>query len=176
MISFVVTKETYDEATKKVISEVRELKFEHSLKSISIWEAKYKKPFLVDDPDRTREQVLDYICMMCFNYDITTDDLDNNIISEINDYLKDPHSATVINDTSNDSNSRRIMTSEVLYAYMANGQIPFSCDEWNIYNLLKLIGVLNHLNGPKKEKSQSEIYEENRRLNRERREKFKSKG
>lgn len=176
MISFIVNKENYDEETNKVSSEVKELKFEHSLKSISLWEAKYKKPFLVDDPARTKEEVLDYICMMCFNYDISIEDLDNSIIAEINDYLKDPHSATVIYDASNDSNSRRIMTSEVLYAYMANGQIPFSCDEWNINNLLKLIGVLNLLNGPKKEMSQSEIYEQNRRLNRERREKMKSKG
>ena len=149
------------------------LHFEHSLLSLTEWEMKYRKPFLATEKKST-EEYLDYIRMMCLE-ELKDEYLSNELVTHAIQYMQDTPTATKLS-TDNDSNSRRIMTSEVLYAYMANGQIPFSCDEWNIYNLLKLIGVLNYLNGPKKERSQSEIYEENRRLNRERREKMKSKG
>ena len=149
------------------------LHFEHSLLSLTEWEMKYRKPFLATEKKST-EEYLDYIRMMCLE-ELKDEYLSNELVTHAIQYMQDTPTATKLS-TDNDSNSRRIMTSEVLYAYMANGQIPFSCDEWNIYNLLKLIGVLNYLNGPKKERSQSEIYEENRRLNRDRREKLKSKG
>ena len=177
MISFYIPgEEAFDETTEEIIeTDSVELNFEHSLKSISIWEAKYKRSFLMNGPSEELE-TLDYLSMMCTNADISPIYLKMHpeIIIGLDEYIKDPHTATVVK-TDNSSTNNMVMTSEVIYAYMANGQIPFSCDEWNINNLLKVISVLGALNGPKKSKSMTDIYEENRRLNQESRAKLKSK-
>ena len=56
--------EYYDEVNNQFINnQERVLRLEHSLVSISKWEAKWQKPFL-SNKDKTVDEILDYIrCM-----------------------------------------------------------------------------------------------------------------
>lgn len=158
----------FDEENEKFIdTEEKSLRFCHSLYAISLWESKYKRPFLTKE-EKTTEEIKDYYLMMCLD-DISYSDLTPEVLQTLTDYMGQEFSATVINST-NDSNSRRIMTSEVMYAYMANAQIPSEFDMWNISRLLKLLGVIGELNSPPKQKPQNEVYAENRELNKQRKE------
>ena len=83
--------EYYDERTQKfVISKSHTLVLEHSLVSVSKWEAKWKKPFL-STKDKTPEEMLDYIKNMTITQhvpDSVYDDLKchSEILSQISDY------------------------------------------------------------------------------------------
>ena len=56
--------EQYDEINNRfIITKVQSLRLEHSLVSLSKWEAKWRKPYLSKKPKTTEEQI-DYIrCM-----------------------------------------------------------------------------------------------------------------
>ena len=60
------------------------------------------------------------------------------------------------------------MTSEVIYAYMANARIPFECETWNLHRLLTLLNVIGELNAPKKKQTESQTLAEYDRINQER--------
>ena len=73
------------------------IEIEHSLQSISKWEAIWKKPYLSDEP-RTLEEDISYIqCMTLpsFNIDaISLKYLSNENKEKINNYLNDKATAT----------------------------------------------------------------------------------
>lgn len=153
------------------------LRLEHSLVSISKWEAKWHKPFLVDD-EKTREEIIDYIRCMTITqnvdphvyYAITEKD-----ISLVEDYIKDPMTATTFRNESKKVN-REIVTSELIYYWMVALEIPFECQKWHLNRLLTLIKVCNIKNQPEKKMSTREILNNNRALNAARRKKFHTKG
>lgn len=128
--------------------------FEHSLDSLTEWESVYKKPFLASE--KTNEELLDYFTMMLVDGDeLTYNDITEHLVATITEYITTPQTATTIRPDESRNGGRRgpIMTSEVIYAYMANAQIPFECSSWNLDRLLTLIGVLSELNNPDKKKS-----------------------
>ena len=156
--------EFFDEATSTfVTTEGKIVYMQHSLLSISLWESKYKKPFLTNDK-KTPEEFLDYIFMMNIDSELEVEDLSPAIVEEITLYMNDVPSATIIKDSKKSSNNV-IMTSEVIYAYMANASIDFSCETWNIGRLFKLLGVIGEFNNKQTEMSQSEIIERQKNTN-----------
>ena len=143
----------------------KELHFEHSLKTISIWESIYRKPFLTRE-EKTTAELLDYFILMC-EEDIGYSDLDDNVVLELSEYLNDTPTATRITKRDGGSSSM-VLTSEVIYAYMANARIPFECDTWNIHRLLTLLNVIGELNSPKKKMTESQTLDEYERINNQR--------
>lgn len=143
----------WDERTGKFVStkEVT-IVLEHSLVSISKWEAKWKRPFLHDGP-KTPEEILDYIKFMTltqnvdpmvYNY-LTTEN-----VNQIKNYMEDPMTATTIQN--HNINSRKpqkeILTSEVIYFYMAANGLPIDFQKWHINRLLMLLNVCGIKNNP----------------------------
>ena len=159
-------KELYDiESGRFFKSEGIDLHFEHSLLSLTEWEMKYRKPFFGTE-QKTDEEYLDYIRMMCFE-ELKDEYLSSELVTHVIKYMQSKPSATKLS-TDNDSNSRRIMTSEVIYAYMANAQIPYSCESWNIQRLFYLLGVIGELNKPAKKMSPEEAMRKQAMLNQQR--------
>ena len=156
------------------------LHLEHSLISISKWEAKYKKPFLAQDPPKTETETKDYFC--CMSLDKIADTSVFECITEadykkILDYIRDPMTATTINNReSGGKSNRHVLTSEEIYYYMTALNIPFSCEKWHLNRLLTLIEVANVKNAPPKKMSKNAIYQQNAQLNAARRAKLHSKG
>lgn len=152
------------------------LNLEHSLISISKWEAKWHIPFL--NSNKTEEQTLHYIKCMTINQginDYVYDYLTPDNIKDISEYINDPMTATTVKDIGGKKN-REIITSELLYYWMIALNIPFECEKWHLNRLMQLIAVCNAKNTPPKKMGKSEIMARNQALNAARRAKYNSKG
>lgn len=175
-------RELFNEETSQLIYiDPITLKLEHSLISISKWEAKHKKPFL-NNKDITSEETLDYIKCMCltpnvpdevFNY------LSRSEIEKIIAYIQDPMTATWFGDSKGEPGyrpNREIITSELIYYWMISYQIPSEYQKWHISRLLTLIKVCERKNQNPKKMNKRSILQQNTNLNAIRRAKMNSKG
>lgn len=183
-------KELFDEANNRFIN-VKEttLVLEHSLISISKWEAKFKKPFLVEGALDSIEKVLYYIKCMTIspqNVDeVVYTCLSEDQVKEIVAYIEDPMTATwFAEDKMPEATKKRkrkeVQTSEVIYWQMIALQIPQGFEKWHLNRLLTLIRVCAAKNeeqyGDKKKMSKGDLLKRNAALNAQRRAKLGSKG
>lgn len=156
------------------------LTLEHSLISMSKWEAKYCKPFLSDKP-MTDDELIEYIKCMTLTQNVNPDlykCLPVDILKQITDYIGNPMTATTFseNQKSSGSSKKEIVTSELIYYWMVALNIPFECEKWHLNRLLTLIRVCNIKNSPSKKMSKSDILAKNKSLNAARRAKMHSRG
>ncbi len=177
MLFLEVGGEFFDEKKEEFIELKKQtIKLEHSLISVSKWESKYHLPFL--NTEMTNEQTIDYIKCMTISRDV--DDkiydflLDSNFEAIVK-YINDPMSATTINDFRKGS-SREIITSEIIYYWMIECNVPLECEKWHLNRLLTLIKVIDLKRAPAKKMSKGEIMARNRALNDARRKANHSKG
>lgn len=171
--------EKWDESKQEFVNtKEQKLQLEHSLISLSKWESKWCKPFLSRD-DKTLEETIDYIRCMTLAPNVDPDIyycLTNENLRKINEYIDAPMTATTFNSIGNNSPSREIVTSELIYYWMIAQNIPFECQKWHINRLLTLIRVCNIKNSPPKKMSAQEIMEHNNALNEARKKKLNTKG
>ena len=169
--------QTYDEDLNKFVmaEPSRIILMEHSLYSMALWEEKYTRPFPTGDDSMSAFEYLDYINMMCLNATIEKDELTDENVATITEYINTPHTATRIN-SKNESSASKIITTEQIYASMTIGRVDWSAQYWNINRLMTLLEVVADMQSDKKKMSKQEIYEQNRRLNEERRRAMGSKG
>ena len=155
------------------------LMLEHSLVSISKWEAKWHKAFLGKE-EKTTEQVLDYIRCMTLTQNVPNDIYDrltSENIEAIKSYIDDPYTATVIYEDPNAPKSHReTITSELIYYWMITLNIPVEFQKWHLSRLLTLIRVCEIKNKPPKRMSQRQIMSRNAALNAARRQRLGTKG
>ena len=154
------------------------LQLEHSLISISKWEARWHKPFL-SKTEKTIEETIDYIKCMALTQNVKEevyDHLSQENIDEINEYIDNPMTATTFSGGNSKGRSRDIVTSEVIYYQMLSYGIPFECQKWHLNRLTTLIRVCGEKNNPGKKRSTREIMSQNAALNAARRKKYKTKG
>lgn len=171
--------EYYDEIKNEfVTSEGQTLQLEHSLLSISKWEAKWNKAFLTKH-DKTFEETIDYIKCMTISRNIDPsvyERLTSENIAQINDYIGAPMTATYFREEKSGPGRRDVITSELIYYWMIALGIPFECQKWHFNRLLTLIRVCNIKNSPPKKMSQREIMRENAALNAARKKRLKTNG
>ena len=169
----------WDEARQEFIqTKETELCLEHSLVSVSKWEAKWHKHF-IHNKDLTSEMLLDYIRCMTLTQNVDPNVyyvLDEKSVREIKEYIDDSHTATWFAESNEKKFSRDIITSEIIYYWMIALQIPFECQKWHLNRLLTLIRVCNEKNQPEKKMSQAEVMRRNREINEARRRALTSKG
>jgi hypothetical protein len=171
--------EYYDEKTSSFDStKERTISLEHSLISISKWEAKWHKPFLTNN-NKTSEEIVDYIKCMTITQNV--DPLVYRVLTadnfkQIEKYIDDPMTATWFNERETKSHNKEIITSEIIYYWMISFNIPFECQKWHINRLLTLIRVCNIKNQPPKKMSKNELMNRNRALNNARRNALHTKG
>lgn len=170
--------ELYDEEKNEFINyKDQTLQLEHSLVSISKWEAKWHKPFLSDE-DKTLEEIIDYIKCMTITQNVKSDVYDrltSDNIQTINDYIQDSMTATTFSDDKK-TGKKEIVTSEIIYYWMITYNIPMECQKWHLNRLLTLVKVCTIKNSPPKKMSNSEIISRNKALNAARRKKLNTKG
>lgn len=170
----------YDEEHGRFIeTEDVEVEFEHSLSSISKWEAKYRKPFFKND-EKNADEVYYYLeCMLL------TKEVDPSIVYQLNkqklklitDYINEPMTATWFSEIGPaKKRSSEIVTAEIIYYWMASLQIDLAWENRHINQLLTLIRVINEKNGPEKKMSYREVLQRNKALNAQRRAKHHSNG
>lgn len=175
------TREYFDEAHgcfKSIKGQT--IRIEHSLVSVSKWEAKWHKPFLANT-ERTMEEQIDYIRCMTI-----TQNVDPNIyyfipdkeLDRITAYLEDPMTATWFSNRNGKpaGRGREVITSEIIYWEMIEFGIPFEFEKWHLNRLLTLIRVCSEKNSSGKKMSKKDIYAQNKALNAARRKKYNTKG
>lgn len=170
--------ELWDEKEEKFIYiKKTTLSLEHSLLSISKWESKWNKPFL-SSKDKTIEETLDYIKCMTLNQNIPDAIyicLTEENFKAIQEYVNAPMTATTFSNLNGAQNKEKI-TSELIYFWMINFNIPFECQKWHLNRLLTLIKVCDIKNRKPEKMTKSQILQRNAELNAARRKQLNSKG
>lgn len=175
---FEATVEKGDEVEFVTIPAI-ELDFEYSLYTISLWESKWKKPFLSGFKEMGLKEKLSLFKEMCM-----TPDVPNNVwlrltadhFQQIQDYITDPMSATTVHAPSQNPGRPEIVTTEVIYFWMISLGIPFECEHWHLNRLLKLIQVVSIKSSPGKKMSKREVAQQYRDLNEMRKAKYNTRG
>lgn len=172
--------EMYDEANNLFITfrHPTKLTLEHSLLSISKWEAKWHKAFLGKN-EKTYEESVDYIRCMTLTQNVDPNVylfLTNENVQEVSDYITNPMTATWFSKETQNGQSRETITSELIYYWMVALQIPFECEKWHLNRLLTLVQVCNIKNSPPKKMTKSQLAKRNSSLNAARRKALNSKG
>lgn len=169
----------FDEQQQKFFTiKGQTIQLEHSLVSISKWEAKWKKPFLSRE-QKTLEETIDYVRFMTITQNVNPQIyscLTPEQMQEVNRYIDDPMTATTIKQTEGKGGAMKVITSEEIYYYMISYQIPMECQKWHFNRLMMLIRVCGEKNKPKKKMRKGEIARRNRRLNAARRARMGSLG
>ena len=180
MLPIVIPKgEFWDEVNEQFLytKEVH-LQLEHSLISISNWEMKWHIPYF--DTTKTVEQALDYFKCMTLTKNIPDAayrGLTRENVEAINNYMLDSMTATTISEIKEKKPvSSKAITSELIYYWMIQFGIPFTCDKWHINRLIMLIRVCAEESKPQKKRSQKDIAAEYRKINAQRKAKYKTKG
>lgn len=166
--------ELFDESTNEYIyTRETTIKIEHSLVSVSKWEAKWEIPFL--STKMTREQSIDYIRCMTITQNVDPNiykAIPTSLLNEVNKYIDSKQTATWFNDKKNGPHRQRTVTSELIYYWMIACGIPFECEKWHLNRLVTLIRVCQEESKPSKQMT----LEERKALNNARRQKYRTKG
>lgn len=137
------------------------LQFEHSLVSLSKWEAKFHKRFLTPDKN-TEEEMMGYIQAM-----LVTPDVDPSVLNKLTEehveaidaYINDPMTGSVVSELpTNGSRQSEQISSELIYFWMSQYQIAITCESWHLNRLFTLIKI-HHAKSqkPRKMNKQSQI-------------------
>jgi hypothetical protein len=155
-----------------------ELNFEHSLVSISKWESKFKKAFFGKE-DKTSEETAAYIKCMLLTENAPDDFLNRftrDDVNSITEYINDKQSATWFREDSSPKNSNEIVTSELIYYWLVQFNIPFEVETWHLNRLMTLVKIAGIKQTKPKRMSKAQQAEQYRRLNAERRAALGSSG
>lgn len=178
-IEIPINPEGWDEKRQEFVKpKTRILQLEHSLVSLSKWESKWCKPFFSNE-EKSYEEVLDYIKCMTITQNVDPEvynHLTESNITDINNYINAPMTATTFTNNKGHGNNREIITSELVYYWMIALNIPVEFQKWHINRLLTLIRVCEIKNSPQKKMSKNEIMSRNAALNEARRKKLNSRG
>ena len=138
---------------------------------MSKWESKFEKPFLANT-EKTVDEIMDYIRFMIITPDVSPNIVQNfsqENFEQVNAYINSKQSATTINQESDRRGPRETITSELIYYWMVQFNIPFECENWHLNRLFSLIQICNVKQSKPKKMSRNDIARRNRELNEQRR-------
>ena len=155
------------------------LRLEHSLLSISKWEAKWRKPFLDVKAKKSLEESVDYVRCMTLNQNVNPlcyKGITGEMLERVNAYVNADLTATTFSRPPAQPPNRQVVTSELIYYWMAGYGISIECQKWHLSRLMTLIRIFDIKSGSQKKMSQSEIIAQNKALNEARRRASRSRG
>lgn len=134
------------------------LQFEHSLLSLSKWEAKTKKAFMAT-PTKSNEVLLDYYADMLITPGVRREviyELSPKTLSDLSDYINDSQTAAKAPAT-DAKGSPGVVTSDLIYSWLTLSKIQFHPTEtWHINRIMMLINLVQAAQQPPKKKSRGE--------------------
>lgn len=184
MLPIVVPGEEYWDERKEefIYGKDTKLQLEHSLVSISKWEAKWHKPFFSKrkKDEKTAEEALDYIKCMTLTQNVDPSvyrRLTQENYDEINKYIHDSMTATWFReDKKKSSGGSQVTTSEQFYSWMVKFGIPFECQKWHINRLITLIRVCEEDSKPPQKMSKNKLASSRTALNAARKKQLRTRG
>lgn len=173
-------REFYDEQSNQFITvEGKTIQLEHSLISISRWEAIWEKPFLSED-EKTYQETISYIQCMTITHNVDPKlyyQLGKDELEKIDEYTHRKMTATTVTHRKLGSAGQgKVLTSEAIYSQMVILGIPIECEKWHLSRLLMLIEVNAIETGPKEKMPLRDQLAMQRQLNEQRRRQYKTRG
>jgi hypothetical protein len=144
-----------------------QLQLEHSLVSLSKWEAIHEKPF-IDTKDKTPEEILSYVECMVISPNppgAFLAQLSEQNFKDVNAYIERKMTATWFSNVQPQARNSEAITAELIYYWMTAFNIPFECENWHLNRLFTLIRICNIKQEKPKEMSRAELAQRNRELN-----------
>ena len=179
MLQITLPVELWDEGKQEfVYLPGQTLELEHSLVSLSKWEAKWHKPFLTKS-EKTVEETIDYIRCMTITKNVDPEVYDHitaDNIREVYAYIEDPMTATTFSNDKQGRANREIVTAELIYYWMIALNVPAEFQKWHLNRLITLIRVCNIKNSPPKKMSKRETINQMAALNAARKQKYDTNG
>lgn len=170
--------ESFDEATQSFVTTTGfKLDLEHSLVSLSKWEAFFEKPFI--GTEKTNEELLWYVRAMILTPDVSDEQfsrLNQKNVDQINEYIGAKMTATWFTEPKNQPRKKETITNEIIYHWMISLGIPAEFQHWHINRLLTLIRVCNLKNQPPKKVDRQTAAQQQREQNRQRLARYGTKG
>jgi len=158
---------------------VIKLSFEHSLLSLSKWEAIHRKPFFGREP-KTPEETVSYIEQMVLNDNPPENFVDRLSVEDINtiaEYINSDQTATTFGPEPQQRGSSEVITNELIYYWLIQFNIPFHpVETWHLNRLMVLVKVVGIKQSKPKKMSKQELAEKYRSLNEQRRQQSGSAG
>lgn len=155
------------------------LTLEHSLVSISKWESECTKPFFGRE-QMSHEETVAYIKQMILDESPPEgwlERLKQEHYTEITNYINSKQSATWFREDPNQRPSREIVTSELVYYWMTQFNIPFDpCETWHLNRLMTLVKICGIKQTKPKPMSKQAQMEQYRQLNAQRRQQLGTSG
>lgn len=151
---------------------------EHSLVSLSKWEASWRKAFLMPKQKLTPQEIVGYLRSMTITQNVPSAIyryIYSYRLSEVYDYIEAPMTATTFSKITSKKN-REVVTSELLYYWMIVFNIPFTCERWHLNRLLTLIALCNLKQQPDRKMSKAELAQRNSDLNSQRLRELNTRG
>lgn len=171
--------ELFDEVKQEFIYiKQQDLQLEHSLVSISKWEAKWHKPFF-SNSEKTLDEIQDYVRCMTITQNVNPNiylRMSREMYEKIKNYLDEPMTATWFSKDQRVRSNREIITAEIIYYWMITYNIPLDFQKWHINRLLTLIRVCSIKNSDPKKMSKKEVLSRQKALNAARRKKLNTSG
>jgi hypothetical protein len=175
--------EALDESTSEfVMIGGYPLELEHSLASLSKWESKWETQFL-SDKEKTNEQTLDYVRCMTITPGVPPDvfnTINNRDITRITEYINSKMTGTTFSSiVKAQTGKKETISAEIIYYWMVSLNIPLEWENRHLNQLLTLVRVINEKNAPAKKKStvsKSELIQQRRALNEQRRRQLNTSG
>jgi hypothetical protein len=136
------------------------LRLEHSLLSISRWEAKNKKAFLGTSQKTSVELVEYFEEMLVSPFDRKLIYfLEPKQLEEVTEYINTPQTASSVPEMAARSNpfDRETVTSELVYYWMSVLQIPFEAEKWHLSRLMMLIRIANFKQAPAEKQDRAKM-------------------
>ena len=175
---YVAGAELYDNAKGMFIQvKPQTLVIEHSLISLSKWEAKHHQMWL-EKNDKTGTDLLDYIRCMTINGnvpDVTYYALTEQNFKDILDYMEDPMTASSVFEPPRKSRNEPV-SSELIYYWMIQYGIPFECEKWHLNRLLMLIKICSKKSSTPSKADKKAMDQRRAAINAQRRAKSGAKG
>lgn len=153
------------------------VELEHSLVSLSKWESKWEKPFLGED-EKSDEQTLDYIKFMCLDENLPEEVFSRfttTMFERVRDYIQASMTATWFKEDKGRP-SREVITSEIIYYWMIQNNVPVEFQHWHLNRLITLLKVCSHKNKPPEKMNPRDAAAKQRALNEARKAKYNTSG
>lgn len=155
------------------------LNMEHSLLSLSKWESKHQKPFFAREP-KTEEEMQSYLECMVVDEEYPHEfykRFTQEQFAQVGDYINSPQTATTFGVQAEDKGPREVITSELVYWWLLQFQIPFHPTEtWHLNRLMTLVKVCGVKSSKPKKMNKQQLAEHYRKLNEQRRQQSGSAG
>lgn len=131
----------------------QELQFEHSLLSLSDWEAEFEKPFFSPTEEiKTDAETLRYFELMVVRpkkkrHLVRLLDIEQ--MTALTQHINKARTATTVKEIQQKTGPRENVTSELIYYWLVAFRIPFKpTDEWHLNRLLTLVKVCGAKQAP----------------------------